>query len=188
MFYLDLPMLTLYICFALSTISTTFVILLGAGLYFKANKKENILPPIKLQSSVDVIVPIYKEEPTLIKKCLDSLIKQTGININLICVVKDANSEQIKLIQSYKDRLSKIKILIQKGKPSQNKAYIAALKNAHSKYVCILNSDAELKENALKKLFLHAYQTDANVSFGLIMPKGSSYFSKFMDIRKLFGQ
>jgi cellulose synthase/poly-beta-1,6-N-acetylglucosamine synthase-like glycosyltransferase len=139
---------------------------------------------------IDVIIPIYREDPDMIKKCLNSLQIQKNLKINAIIIIKDPNEKQKNLINTYDKKFNSIKVVVQNGKPSQNIAYLLGMQHVSTNYVCILSSDSKiLKNNCISRLLSLAYSEKADVSFGLALPEiTTSHASRFTAIEKVFRQ
>ena len=55
--------------------------------------------------AISVIVPVYNLERYL-QACLDSLIKQTYKNFEIICVNDGSNDNSLKILEKYKSTFS----------------------------------------------------------------------------------
>jgi cellulose synthase/poly-beta-1,6-N-acetylglucosamine synthase-like glycosyltransferase len=138
---------------------------------------------------VSVIIPIYNENTDMIKATLTALLKQNSVIINLITVIKSPNPRQINMITTYGKKFHSLKIIIQKGKSSQNEAYMLGLRELDTKYTCILASDTEIKEDYLVRMLDGLEKTHKNVAFGLLYPKiKNTKAGKFTAIAKIFRQ
>lgn len=62
---------------------------------------------------VSIIVPVYNVEKYL-KKCLDSIIKQSYRNIEIICVNDGSTDSSLKICEEYQEQDSRIIIITQK--------------------------------------------------------------------------
>ena len=148
-------------------------------------KKRGILRRFR----VSVIVPIYNEDTDMIKGALDTLLNQNGIEIDLIVVIKNAKSGQIQMIKSYGKVFHKVKVIVQKGKASQNEAYLAGLEEVKTEYTCILASDAKIKGDNLVRMLVRLEKTGKNAAFGLLYPEiKDTRAGRFAAIAKIFRQ
>lgn len=78
-----------------------------------------------------VIIPIYNGEP-YIKRCLDSLFKQTYKNIKIICINDGSKDKSLDVLYAYKDHI----ILI-----NQENKGVSAARNSGLDYVESLGKD-----------------------------------------------
>ncbi len=101
---------------------------------------------------ISIIIPLYNREK-IIKKTLDSILKQTYQNFEVI-VVDDGSTDQGYMVaKKYEDkfwpRKIRYKVLHQKNKgapAARNKGF----RDSEGKYLFFCDSDAVLKKNALK--------------------------------------
>lgn len=62
-----------------------------------------------MKKSISVIVPVYNAEKTL-KRCLDSLIKQTYTNLEIVCVDDCSVDNSFEILNEYANKDSRIKV------------------------------------------------------------------------------
>lgn len=96
------------------------------------------------------IVPVYNTKKYL-KKCLDSLIKQTYKNFEIIIINDGSTDESYDIIKKYKDKYSNIKVINQ-----QNQGLSMARNNgvleAIGDYILFVDSDDYIEVNLLKEV------------------------------------
>lgn len=95
---------------------------------------------------VSVVIPVYNEEKR-IKKCLDSLMKQSKKPDEIIVVDNNSTDSTVSIVKKYKD----VKIIFEKKQgitPTRNKGFDTA------KYEIIARCDADsiLPNNWIKKI------------------------------------
>ncbi|MBR4720543.1 MAG: glycosyltransferase family 2 protein [Clostridia bacterium] len=88
---------------------------------------------------VSIVVPVYNTEKYL-KKCLDSILKQTYKNIEVICVNDGSTDNSAQILEEYKNQDKRLRVLTQ-----ENSGGVIARKtgvlNANGDYVIIEDSD-----------------------------------------------
>lgn len=91
----------------IKTISIVIILFLSLIIY-KINiyKKENYI-------LFSIIVPVYNVENYL-KKCLESLIKQTYYNLEIICINDGSTDNSLQILREYKKKDKRIKVINQK--------------------------------------------------------------------------
>ena len=98
---------------------------------------------------VSIIIPVYNVE-RYISECLESCIKQTLKDIEIIIVDDCGSDKSIDIVKEYAKKDSRIKII----KNNQNKGLFLArcegLKSATGKYIISLDSD-DFKPSHLAK-------------------------------------
>ena len=81
-----------------------------------------------------------------LKLCINSIIKNSYKDYEIVIVDNEGNSEIDKL------RNKKIRIIKSKFNSGYAGGNNLGIKNAYGKYICILNPDIEIEKNSLKKL------------------------------------
>ena len=110
---------------------------------------------------LSVIIPVYNVQDYL-KKCLDSIINQNDIELEIICVDDGSTDNSLNILKDYAHKYDFITVISQKNL----KAGIArnnGLKFASGKYVHFVDSDDWLNENIYKKIFSVTGCEDANL-------------------------
>lgn len=106
---------------------------------------------------VSIIVPVYNVEAYL-ERCLDSIINQSYINIELIIVDDGSTDRSPEIIKKYTDSA----IIISQKNKGLASARNSGLKQAHGEYICFVDSDDYLFEDAISTLVynIERYNTD----------------------------
>lgn len=116
------------------------------------------------QPSISVIVPVYNVKRYL-AKCLDSLIKQTFTDLEIICVDDGSTDGSGEILDEYKQKDSRIRV-IHKSNAGYGSAMNSGLDSAHGKYIGFLESDDEALPQMYEKLYEAAVKADAEVVKG----------------------
>lgn len=108
---------------------------------------------------VSIIIPVYNTEKYL-KKCLNSVVKQTYKNIEIIIVNDGSPDNSQRIIDEFKQKYPKlIKSFIKKnGGLSDARNY--GLKYATGDYIAFLDSDDYVETNCYEKLINKAIKGD----------------------------
>lgn len=110
---------------------------------------------------ISVVIPIYNVQKYL-SRCLESVVNQTLMDIEILCVndgTKDNSIEIVRQYMEYDDRI----ILINKENGGLSSARNAGLTQASGKYIMFLDSDDFLCENACERLYIEYLETDADI-------------------------
>lgn len=96
------------------------------------------------------IVPVYNTNKYL-KKCLDSLIKQTFKDFEIIVVNDGSTDKSLEIIEEYKNKYVNIKLI------NQNNQGLSVARNngilkATGKYILFIDSDDYIEKDLLKML------------------------------------
>ncbi|MBP5683928.1 MAG: glycosyltransferase [Bacilli bacterium] len=107
---------------------------------------------------VSVIVPVYNVEK-YIDKCLDSLVKQTLKDLEIIVVNDGSPDNSEKIIQKYAKKYKNIKYLVKEnGGLSDARNY--GLKYAKGEYIAFLDSDDYVSADMYEKMYEKAISED----------------------------
>jgi len=108
-------------------------------------------------AKVSVIIPVYNAEK-YIKECLDSIIKQTFQDIQVVIVDDGSVDKSSEIIENYLKKDRRIEFYKKKN-GGQSSARNLGLKYSLGKYILFVDSDDFLDLHAIEKLF---YQAEAN--------------------------
>ena len=88
---------------------------------------------------LSVIVPLYKEKEEGSRFCLDSLINQTFDDMEIIIVDDKADENNLKLIEEYKGKCDKIKVINNEAHLGPGSSWNRALFKVMGEYVAFIN-------------------------------------------------
>lgn len=102
-------------------------------------------------SLVTVIIPVYNTS-NLLKRCLDSIISQTLVDIEIIIVNDGSTDNSLDIINKYAENDCRIKVISQ---PNQglSVARNTGILEATSSYISFVDSDDEIDYNMLHILY-----------------------------------
>lgn len=121
---------------------------------------------------LSVVMPIYNVEPYL-RRCLDSVIKQTYTNLEIICVDDGSTDDSGKIADDYAQRDSRIKV-IHKANGGLVSARKAGTEIAQGTYIAPIDSDDYIELNMYDELMQLILEYDADVvTSGLIRDYGN---------------
>lgn len=113
--------------------------------------------------TISAIIPIYNVQD-FIRECVESVIKQTLKNIEII-LVNDGSTDQS--MEEIKDLVNKYNIIVIN---QENRGLSAArntgLKYASGKYISFIDSDDYIEPNFLQKLYDCAEKYDLDIAMG----------------------
>lgn len=96
------------------------------------------------------IVPVYNTSKYL-KKCLDSLVKQTFKDFEIIIVNDGSTDNSSNIISKYQDTYKNIKVISQKNQ-GLSMARNNGVKEANGEYLIFIDSDDYVEKNLLKEV------------------------------------
>lgn len=120
---------------------------------------------------VSIIVPVYNVEKYL-ANCLDTLVKQTLKDIEIICINDGSKDSSPEILKCYAQKDSRIKI-IDKQNAGLSAARNDGLKVASGEFVGYVDSDDWVDLNFYEKLYTAAKKYDAEIASGNIIRCGN---------------
>jgi glycosyltransferase involved in cell wall biosynthesis len=112
-------------------------------------------------SEVSLLVAVYNSEKYL-RACLDSLIRQTLADIQIVCIDDASTDSSPYILQEYAAADNRIQIITLKTNVGQAKARNEGLKVCNGRTITMVDSDDWLSDNALKKA-MEKYDSDSSV-------------------------
>ncbi len=117
---------------------------------------------------ISIIMPVYNAEKYM-NKSINSIIRQTLEDIELICINDCSTDKSLKKLQEYRKEDKRIKIINNKVNSGPGRSRNKGIKKALGKYICFLDSDDWLEKNACEILYTKAEKENADIVF--IKPK-----------------
>nr|WP_304429678.1 glycosyltransferase family 2 protein [uncultured Acetatifactor sp.] len=110
---------------------------------------------------VSIIIPVYNVERYLVE-CLDSVLKQTYNNIEVICVDDASTDNSLSILEKYASQDKRLQVIRKEENVGLASARNAGFDIAIGKYVYYLDSDDYIDLNAIELLYSYAekYNTD----------------------------
>ena len=111
---------------------------------------------------ISIIVPVYNIEKYL-PRCIDSILDQTYKNWEAIFVNDGSTDNSLKILEEYKKRDERIKIIDKKNAGS-GAARNDGIENSRGEYVAFLDSDDWYEKNFLEKLYNNLTENNSDVA------------------------
>ena len=137
-------------------------------------------------TSVSVIIPIFNKED-YIQACLDSVLKQTLENIEVICINDGSTDNSANIVKQYQEENANI-ILINKENTGVGDSRNIGMDLSTGKYICFMDPDDFYpNENVLKKLFESAENNATKICGGSFSSlKKGELITKFSGLNKKY--
>ena len=111
---------------------------------------------------ISVIVPVYNVEQYL-SQCLDSIIKQTFKDIEIICINDGSTDNSGKILEEYAHKDNRIKILNQKNQ-GLSVARNNGIAQSTGEYISFIDSDDFIHFEFLEILYQAIIQSNCNIA------------------------
>tara|TARA_B110001452_G_scaffold102322_1_gene84893 strand:- start:503 stop:1243 length:741 start_codon:yes stop_codon:yes gene_type:complete len=98
---------------------------------------------------ISIIIPYFKKRE-FIKKTMNSIIKQTYKNIEIIIIYDDENQDDLNYIMKLKDIDKRIRVIINKKSLGAGQSRNKGISAAKGKFIAFIDADDKWKKNKLK--------------------------------------
>ena len=130
---------------------------------------------------ISIIIPVYNVEKYL-ENCIDSVLFQDFIgNYEIICINDGSKDNSLKILQSYKNKVTNMVIIDQKNK-GLSAARNVGINNSKGEYIMFLDSDDYLKNKNVLSLMYNEVKNN-NLDF-VLMDFEYDYEDKGRNFRK----
>ena len=113
-------------------------------------------------TKVSIIVPVYNVANYL-EKCLNSLVKQTLKDIEIIVVNDGSTDNSLEIAKEYEKKYPKLFKVYSKKNGGLSDARNFGLKYAKGKYVAFVDSDDYVKKDMFLKMYNYAIKKDLDI-------------------------
>ena len=118
-----------------------------------------------MKPEVSIIVPVYKTEKFL-PACIDSIIRQTFRNWELIAVNDCSPDGSGKILAAYEKKDDRVRVVGHAVNRGVSRARFTGLENAGGKYVVFIDSDDWVPRGAIRALYDKIEQEGSDVVTG----------------------
>lgn len=140
--------------------------------------------------SISVIVPVYKVESQYLCECIDSILNQSFDDFELILVDDGAPKENADILDEYKSKDNRIKVIHQENK-GVSAARNVGLDAATGEYVTFVDSDDTIECDNLKDAYIYAKENSLEAlmwGINLKYPTREKKFIPYCEDIKLFDE
>lgn len=123
--------------------------------------KRTLMMKKQQKPKVSVIIPVYNVEKYL-PQCLESVIKQTLPEIEIICVDDGSTDRSLEILNKYAKKDKRIKVLTQTNK-SAGAARNAGIAAAQGEFLSFLDSDDFFELTMLEEMYHKAVTDDSDI-------------------------
>jgi len=123
---------------------------------------------------ISIIIPIYKVE-ILLSKCLNSVIKQSYKNIEIILIIDGSPDNCLKICQEYQNLDSRIIIINKEHNEGLSAARNTGLNICKGHYVTFIDSDDYVSEKYIEILYNTILTSETDLVVSLINRRDYKY-------------
>ena len=136
---------------------------------------------------VSVIIPVYNAELYL-KKCLDSVINQSLQDIEIICVNDGSTDNSLKILEQYKEKDSRIKVVINNTNQGGGLSRNIGIEIANGEFVHFMDADDYIESNFYEILYNYAKNNDSDICICDIRPLTEipNYANGYFELNEYF--
>lgn len=131
---------------------------------------------------ISIIVPVYNTEKYL-EKCLNSLIKQSLKDIEIICVNDGSTDNSAAILSEFSKKDKRIKVLSQKNQ-KQGNARNQGVKVAQGEYIGYVDSDDWVDYDFFEKLYNSAKKYKLDIALATNVRVGNGKTKKRLEITR----
>ena len=123
-------------------------------------------------AKISVIIPVYNTEAYL-NRCLESVVNQTYNNLEIVCVNDCSTDNSVKILKSYAEKDSRIKIVSNIKNLGLYHARLEGFQRATGEYIAFLDSDDYISLDYYRCLICEAEEQNADVVISKIIHENS---------------
>jgi glycosyltransferase involved in cell wall biosynthesis len=138
--------------------------------------KEMVIISISLKEKISIIVPVYNME-AYIKRCLDSIYKQSYKNLEIIIVDDGSSDDSLKICKEFVEKDNRVKIISQNNQ-GVSAARNTGIDNATGEYVAFVDSDDYIHPEMYERLYSLLKKNHADVTACFIRGCWDSNYSE----------
>lgn len=114
-----------------------------------------------MEKQISVIVTIYNTPETYLRKCIESIVKQTFKEIEII-LINDGSTNNVKRIcEEYKKKDSRIKLINQENQ-GESVARNVGIENATTQNITFVDSDDWIEETTCEEIYNYIQEIESN--------------------------
>ena len=114
---------------------------------------------------ISIIIPCYNAEK-LVGKCIESVLRQTYGDVEVIAVNDCSTDNTIGVLRAYADKDPRVKVIDLPKNGGVEKARYEALQEAKGEFICFIDADDTQPKDALEVLLKKQQETDADIVEG----------------------
>lgn len=112
---------------------------------------------------ISVVIPVYNVEWYL-EECLNSVVKQTYKNLEILCVDDCTQDNSVNIIKRFMEKDSRIKLICHRENLGLGGARNTGIRAASGKYIVFVDSDDVLEKDMIERLYTGVCKNSLNTA------------------------
>ena len=125
---------------------------------------------------ISVIVPVYNVGQYL-RKCIDSILRQTYSDLELILVDDGSMDESARICDQYKEKDARV-VVIHKQNEGLVRARKTGLQSARGEYICYVDGDDWIEDDMIERQFTEIMESGADLAVSNIYIESEDFIQK----------
>lgn len=125
---------------------------------------------------ISIIVPVYNVGPYL-RKCIDSILRQTYSDFELILVDDGSTDESAQICDQYKEIDERV-VVIHKQNSGPNRARKTGLQRARGEYVCYVDGDDWIEDDMIEHQLTEIQSSGADLAVSNLYFESEGWMQK----------
>ncbi len=130
---------------------------------------------------VSIIVPVYNTPEQYLRECIESILSQTLVDFELICIDDASTDSSLSVLKEYAQKDSRVIVMVQDQNGGVAKARNRGLKEAKGEYLYFLDCDDFIEPHAMETLYRVSQEKQLDV-----LLFSSEYFYENQQLSKDF--
>ncbi len=115
-----------------------------------------------IMAKLSIIIPIHNSEKTILR-CLNSVVKQTMKDIEIICIDDNSKDNSSKIVEKLCAFDNRIRLVKNHQNIGASESRRRGVNESKSKYICFVDSDDEINIDYCKKMYEAIVNTNADL-------------------------
>lgn len=121
---------------------------------------------------VSVIIPVYNTPELFLRECLESVIKQSLKEIEILCIDDQSTDQSLDILKEYARKDSRVRVIRQEKNGRVARARNRGAQEATGAYLYFMDCDDFIQENALEI----AYQVSVERNLDMLLFSGEMFY------------
>lgn len=136
-----------------------------------------------MSAKISIVVPVYNVKPFL-QRCMDSVMRQTFRDIQIILVNDGSTDDSGELCEFYAGQDDRIRVIHQENR-GLGAARNTGIDHAEGEYIGFVDSDDFIGSDMCRRMYEAAVRTDADIVLAGMKQVGGNLFSRKGEVKQI---